>query len=81
MQCKQRLVGGDHVLAVVDRFQHQLFGNAITADQFDDDVNVRIAHHAESIIGHRCTTRHHLIRQCGVLVGNVGNGDRTPGAT
>ena len=39
---QQRLVGGDHVLAVGDGLQHQLLGDAVAADQFDDDVDVGI---------------------------------------
>jgi hypothetical protein len=39
---KQRLVGGDHVLAVVDGLQNQRLGDITTADQFDDDVDLGV---------------------------------------
>ena len=38
---QQRLVGGDHMLAVGDGLQHQLFRHAVAADQFDDDIHFR----------------------------------------
>ncbi len=37
---EQRLVRGDHVLAVVDRLQHQLARRRVAADQLDHDVDV-----------------------------------------
>jgi hypothetical protein len=49
---EQGLVGGDHVLAVVDRLQHEDPGDVIAADQFDDDVDLGIADHRESVVGH-----------------------------
>ena len=39
---EQRLVGGDHVLAVGDGLQHQFLGDAVAADQLDDDVDLRV---------------------------------------
>jgi hypothetical protein len=48
---EQRLVGGHHVLAVGDRLQDQLLGDAIAADQFDDDVDVRVADHRKGVVG------------------------------
>ena len=38
---QQRLVRGDHVLAVRDRLQNELSRDAGAADQLDDDVDVR----------------------------------------
>jgi hypothetical protein len=43
MHGQQRLVGRDHVLAVGDGLQHQFLGDAVAADQLDDDVDLGIA--------------------------------------
>ncbi len=39
---QQRLVGGDDMLAVGDRLQHQFLRNAVAADQLDDDIDIGI---------------------------------------
>ena len=53
---QQRLVGRDHVLAGRNRFEHQLAGQVVAADQFDDDLDLgvaddvaRIGHHTGGI--------------------------------
>ena len=46
---QQRLVGGDHVLAVGDRLQHQRARLVVAADQFDDDVDFRIVDDVERV--------------------------------
>ncbi len=50
VQGDQRLVGGDHVLAVLDRLQHQLARRRVAADQFDDDVDIRIVDHRKGVV-------------------------------
>jgi len=69
----QRLVGGNHVLAVGNRLQHQILGDAITADQFDDDIDVRIADQQIGIVD----DFHFSVGQLGgarrVQVGHHGN--------
>ncbi len=57
---EQRLVGGDHVLAVGDRRQDELAGARLAADQLDDDVDVRmrdqlrgIGHQLDALEAHR----------------------------
>ena len=52
MPGEQRLVGGDHVLAVLDRLQDQILRDLGAADQLDHDVDVGIAHDRERIGGH-----------------------------
>jgi hypothetical protein len=47
----QRLVGGDHMLAVGDGFQHQLLGGGGAADQFDEHIHLGISRHIENILG------------------------------
>jgi hypothetical protein len=39
----QRLVGGDHVLAVLDGLEHQFASDGVAADQLDDDLDFRVA--------------------------------------
>jgi len=41
---QERLVGRHDMLAVGDGFQHQLARQRVAANQFDDDVDFRIAH-------------------------------------
>jgi len=48
---QQFFVGGDHMLAAVDGGQHQFFGDASAADQFDHNVDVRVAGHGKAV-GH-----------------------------
>src|SRR5690606_3552062 len=80
MHGKQCLVGGDHVLAVLDGLEHQFAGHAIAADQLDDDVDVRIAHHRESVVGELHTATGHRAGMLEVLVRHRGDADRPPGA-
>jgi hypothetical protein len=53
MHGQQRLVGGDHVLAVFDGLEHQLLGHAVAADQFDDDVDLGVGDDGEGVVGQR----------------------------
>jgi hypothetical protein len=47
----QRLVGGDNMLAVVESNIEHLSGDTVgTADQFDDDVDLRIGRHCGRIL-------------------------------
>jgi hypothetical protein len=50
VQRDQRLVGGDHVLAVLDGLQHQLAGRRIAADQLDDDIDLGIIDDGEGVV-------------------------------
>ncbi|MNS93113.1 hypothetical protein D3C72_1272690 [compost metagenome] len=47
----QRLVGGDHVLAVFDGLEHQFAGHGVATDQLDDNVDFRVARNFEHISG------------------------------
>jgi hypothetical protein len=81
MHGEQRLVRRDHMLAVGDGLQHQFPGDAVAADQFDDDVDLGIADHGEGIVGHLRPACRHLPRQFKILVGDLGDADwpsRTP---
>ena len=47
----QRLVGGNHVLAVIERGIDDLPGNPVgAADQFDDDVDFGIGRHRRRVL-------------------------------
>ena len=55
MYGQQGLVGGDHMLAGFNRFEHQLPGNAVATNQFNHNINIRvgddgprISHHLDS---------------------------------
>ena len=47
---QQRLVGRDHVLTVGDRLQHQVLGDAVAADELDDDVDLGIVDDQAGVI-------------------------------
>ena len=47
---QQRLVGGHHMLAVLDRREDQILGNCVPADQLDHDVDLGIAHDGKRVI-------------------------------
>ena len=49
---QQRLVGGDNVLAGLDRLHHQRARDAGAADQLDDDIDRRIGEHLRRIAHH-----------------------------
>ena len=51
----QRLVGGYHVLAILDRFEYQLAGDGIATDQLDDDVDFRVGGHVKDVGRDRST--------------------------
>ena len=48
---EQRLVGGDDVLAVGDRVEHELSRRLDAADQLADDVDVGMAHDHGRVVG------------------------------
>src|SRR5450830_634811 len=73
----QRLVRGDHVLAVLDGAEHQLAGNGVAAHQLDDDIDFRVARHFEDIVGNRNTGGLEL--RLWRTHGNLSHFDSTPG--
>ena len=46
----QRLVGGHDMLAVGDRFHHQLIGHVIATDQFDQHIDLGVARDLEDVM-------------------------------
>jgi hypothetical protein len=76
---QQRLVGGDHVLAIVDSLQHQFPGHTGATDQLDNNINVRIAHHGERIVGDAALAPCQLLCTFEVLVRHHGDVDLPSG--
>ena len=58
------------MLAILDGLEHQFLGHAIAADQFDDDIDVRIGHHGKGVVGNLHLPRCHPIGQLEILVGH-----------
>ena len=52
MHCQQGFVGGDHMLACCNGFKDHGFGNAITTNEFNHNVNVRIGNDLSCIAHH-----------------------------
>ena len=50
VRCHKRLVGGDHVLAGVQRTQHDVARNGGAADELDDDVDFRVVQDVVEIV-------------------------------
>ncbi|MPN21664.1 hypothetical protein SDC9_169044 [bioreactor metagenome] len=80
MHGEQRLVGGDDMLAGGNRLHHDFLGDAVAADQFDDDVDFRNIDQSERIVGDAGFAAGHLAGQFDVLVGHGGNSNRPAGA-
>ena len=77
---QQRLVGGDHVLAGRDGFQHQLPGDAVAADQLDHDVDVGVGDDGARVVHHLHALAHDGLGALGVEVGHHGDLDAAAGA-
>ncbi len=77
---EQRLVGGDHVLAGRDGLEHQLLGDAIAADELDDDVDVGVGDDFARVADHLDAFADHFAGAGSVEVGHHGDLDATAGA-
>ena len=75
----QRLVCGDHMLAVVDGLEHQFMGQGVAADQLDNDIDFRVIHHIEDIVGQSDTGR--VVLGLGRADSNLGNFNTATGTT
>src|SRR6185503_1222639 len=75
-----RLVGGDHVLAGGDGFHHQLAGDAVAADQLDDDVDVGIGDDLAGVLDDLGGAADDGFRAGGVEVRHHGDFDAAAGA-
>src|SRR5690606_2656211 len=75
----QRLVRGDHVLAVVDRLEYQLLGDGVATDQLDDDVDFRVVDQSEDVCGDLGTGG--IAARVRIACGDLGHFDAATGAT
>jgi len=80
MHGEQRLVGRDHVLAGGDGFEHQRLGNAVAADQLNDDINVRVGDDGAGVAHHLHVRTHHAAGTDDIQVGHHGDGNAPAGA-
>ncbi len=70
------------MFAVGDRFHHEVFRNAITTDQLDYDVDIRIRHHQIGVIDDFAFAIRQFLGALGIQVGhhrNLNRATRTPG--
>jgi hypothetical protein len=78
---QQGLVGGDHVLAVVDGRHDQFPGHGIAADQLDDDVDIGVLDQSEGVVGHDARlAAGEFLRADQIAVRHGGNADGAAGA-
>jgi hypothetical protein len=77
---QQRLVGRHDMLAIGDGLHDHFLGHAVTADQFNDDVDFRIVDQRKGIIGHAGSFTGDLLGQLNIFVGHGRNANRTAGA-
>ena len=75
MHREQRLVRGHHVFAGGDGLHHQLARDAIAADQFNDDVDLRISDHRARVGDHLHAVARERLCPHGVEVGDHGDGN------
>ena len=68
MYRQQSFVGSHHMLAGSNRFEHQLFGDAITTDEFDHDIYFWIGNHLSRVIHHFHSAAHNRLGTSGVQV-------------
>ena len=60
-------------------FQHQRLGNAVTTNQFDDDVDIRVGNHRAGITDHRHARANQFLRTGDIEVGHHGDFNTTTG--
>ena len=78
---QQGLVGGDDVLAVGNRLHHQILGDTVPADQFDDDVDIGMRDHQIGVVDHHALTMGQLGCTRGIQVGHHRNFNTATGAS
>ena len=78
---QQGLVGRDHMLACCNGFHHQSLGDAITANQLDDNVDFRVGNDLTCIRHHLDALTHHLSGTRHIQIGHHGDLNATTCAT
>ncbi len=81
VKCEQRLVGGDDVLAVRDRREDRVLGDAGAADRLDDDIDGRIGRRRDGIAGDRDARSGDATRAFEVAGAHPGDLDAPSGAS
>ena len=66
------------MLACFNSLQHQLLGNAVAANQLDNDVNVRVGNHGACIADHLDGWPDRSLRACCVQVSDHGDLNTPP---
>ena len=61
MHSQQRFVSRYHMLTGSNRFEHQLFRDAITTNEFDHDVDLWIGNHLARVIHHFHSATHNCL--------------------
>ena len=77
---QQSLVRRDHMLAGSDGLQHQGLGDAVAADEFDDDRDVGVGDDGAGVVHHLHVRADDGAGALGVEVGHHGDGDAAAGA-
>ena len=77
MHREQRLVGGHHMFARRNGFHHQGFGNAVAANQLNDDVDVWVGNDGTCVTDHRHVRPNQLLGTRHVQVGHHGDFNAT----
>ena len=78
MHRQQGFVGGDHMLARLNRGHDQLAGNAIAANEFHHDVNLRVGHHRSRIVHQSDVGPHNFARADSIQVRHHGDFNAPP---
>ena len=77
---EQRLVRGHDVFAVLNGGEHQITRHGGAANQFDDDVNLRIRGGGEGVVNNLRTVTHHAAGVFQIAVGHRDDANRATGA-
>ena len=73
---QQGLVGCNHMLAALDGLEYEFPGHAITANQFDDDIDFRIDNYRKGVVRDPAAPAGHLARMLDISIGNDRNLNR-----
>ena len=80
MHGNEGLVGGDHVFARLNGFDHQLFGDAHATNQFNHHVDLRVLHDIQSRGHHLGVLTHNGEGSGHVNIGHHGDLNGAPRA-
>ena len=80
MDGDERLVSGDHVLAVLDGAQDQRPRRLEPADELDDDPHLGVVDHRRRVLGEHDAVEREVARLVEIADAGAGDLDGTPGA-